>query len=392
MSVSGVWEKAENSSDGLRNLDAAMRVFVDQRKVAGLAVLIAYHDQIVHQLCYGKLNLATGVPIEANSIFRLHSLTKPVTAAAILRLFEEGHFDLHAPISKWIPAFKHLQVLKQTDDTANGNVDLATEITIWHLLTHTAGFGYGFEPDDPLADVYRQAGFFSPLFHLQVTLPELVHRLVQLPLANQPGERFRYSLSYDILAYLIELLSDEPFDVFLSRQILEPLGMNDTGFAVTADRLERFGPLYGRPGKSGISPLEEPSESLFVRSHSVLGGGGGLVSTLPDYLRFLTTLLNRGELNGVRVLKPPSVELMISSQVVIPFRPGMGYGLGVGVQIEDQSPHGLPAGVFGWDSAGGSEAWADPQTGLIAMIMYQSFAYPDPARQFRSLAFGTHLA
>ena len=392
MSQSVAPENAGMSSNCLRNLDEALQTFVDQGKVAGLATIIARHGQVVHQRCYGKLNLAAGSPVEANSLFRLYSLTKPITAVAALMLREKGHFDLHDPISKWIPEFKNLKVLKRVDNTMFEYADLERELTFWHLLTHTAGFGYGFEPEDPLADLYREADFFSPLLGLEVTLSELIRRLVQLPLANQPGEIFRYSLSYDILTYIIELISGKPFDVYLREYVLEPLSMNDTSFFVTADQVNRLGPLYDQPSQNGILLLEEPSMSPFVKSHSVPSGSGGLVSTPPDYFRFLSMLLNHGELDGIQLLKSTTVREMISRPVEIPFRQGMSYGLGVGVQIEDQRPDGFPQGVFGWDSAGGVEAWAYPEAELITIIMYQAFAYQEPGRRFRSLAFRSLLA
>lgn len=384
-------EEARTSSDRLRNLDEAMQAYIDQGKVAGLATLVASHGQIVHQGCYGKLDLATGNPVERNSIFRLFSLTKPITAVAALMLHEKGHFDLHDPISKWIPEFQNLKVLKRIEDTTFEHADLEREPTLWHLLTHTGGFGYGFEPEDPLADLYREAGFFHPFFGLQVTLPELIRHLAQLPLANQPGEVFRYSISYDVLTYMIELIAGEPFDMFLRKQIFEPLKMDDTGFLVTASQRNRFSSLYSHPDQRENLLLEQPPESPFAQTLSVRSGGGGLVSTPLDYFRFLSMLLNGGEMDGLRLLKTTTVRQMISPQVAIPFRQGMGYGLGVGVQTEDQGPDGFPQGVFGWGSAGGSEAWADPRTGLIAIIMYQAFAYKEPARRFCSLVFGSLL-
>ena len=386
MTKSALPKKPRASSNGLSNLDKAMQTFIDDGKVAGLGTLIARRGQIVHQARYGKLNLATGSPVELNSLFRLSSLTKPITSAAALMLHEKGFFDLHDPISKWIPEFKNLRVLQNVGGTTFDYSGLQKELTFWHLLTHTAGFGYGFEPGDPLADFYREAGFFSPLMSLQVPLPELVHRLAQLPLANQPGERFRYSLSYDVLAYLIELISGKPFDTYLREHVLKPLGMNDTGFFVAADQLHRLGPLYSRPDPDRIFSLEEPADSPFVQPDSVCSGGGGLLSTIPDYLRFFSMLLNGGELDGVQVLKTGTVRQMITPHVEIPFRPGMGYGLGVGVQLEDQRPNGFTQGVFGWGGAGGAEAWADPQAHWIIMMMIQAFTYQEPARQFRSLA------
>jgi CubicO group peptidase (beta-lactamase class C family) len=347
-------ENADMFSRDSNKLDEAMRFFVDQGKVAGLATLIARDGQIIQQACYGQLNLATGSPIVWNSLFRIASLTKPITAVATLMLHEQGYFDLQDPISEWIPEFKNLNVLQRLGDTTFEYTDVKKDITFWHLLTHTAGFGYGFEPGDPLADLYRDAGFFSSLATLQVTLPELIRKLVQLPLASQPGEIFRYSLSYDVLPYLIELISGQPFDTYLRERIFKPLGMEDTGFLVTPDQLYRLGPLYSRPEPDGIISLEEPHESHLARPDSVCSGGGGLVSTLPDYFRFFSMLLNDGELNRVRLLRTETVKQMISHQVSMPFRPGAGYGLGVGVQMVDQQPDGFPQGAFSW---AGAAAW-----------------------------------
>lgn len=354
MSQSTAPENANMFSHDLNTLDEAMRAFVDQGKVAGLATFIARDGQIIQQACYGQLNLATGSPIVWNSLFRIASLTKPITAVATLMLHEQGYFDLQDPISKWIPEFKNLKVLRSVRGTTFEYTDLKKDLTFWHLLTHTAGFGYGFEPEDPLTDLYRDAGFFSLLATLQLTLPELIRKLAQLPLAGQPGEIFRYSLSYDVLAYIIELISEQSFDTYLRERIFKPLGIEDTGFFVTSDQLHRLGPLYSRPSPDRIIVLEEPSESHLAQPDSVCSGGGGLVSTLPDYFRFFSMLLNGGELDGVRLLKAETVKQMISPQIAIPFRPGAGYGLGVGVQMEDQRPDGFPQGAFSW---AGAAAW-----------------------------------
>jgi CubicO group peptidase (beta-lactamase class C family) len=392
MPESVVPEEVGLSSDRVRNLEETMQAYVDGNKVAGLATLIAHHSQVVHQRCYGNLDVAGGGPVQTNSIFRLGSLTKPITAVAALMLHEKGGFDLHDPVSRWIPEFKNLKVYKPAEGTRFEYVDLERPLTFWHLLTHTAGFGYGIEPDDPVVDLYRQADFFSPLFVLQLTLPEMIHRLSQLPLANQPGEAFRYSISYDVLGYLIELISGQPLAVYLRERIFEPLGMFDTGFGVPSDKLDRFSSLYSRPSEGGILLLDDPSTSRFVQPQPLSSGGGGLVSTLLDYFCFLSVLLNGGELNGTRLLEPVTVKKMITSRVKVSYHPGMGYGFGVGVQVEAQQPVGLPSGVFGWDSTTGSEAWTYLQGGLITVIMYQSFVYREPAQQFRVQAFGAGLS
>ena len=384
-------EEAGFASERLRDLDEAMQAYVGPGKVAGLSTLVVRRGQVVHRRCYGQINLALGSPVQSNSIFRVASLTKPITAVAALMLHDEGRFGLHDPVSRWIPELTDLKVYKGTLDTRYEFVELERELTFWHLLTHTAGFAYGVEPDDPVADLYREAGFFSPIFALQVSLPEMIRRLVQLPLVGQPGEAFHYSISYDVLGYLIELISGKPFDVYLREHIFEPLGMIDTGFWVPESKRDRFGPLYSAPGESGIFSLDEPAAGPYGRPGTVPSGGGGLASTLPDYFRFLSMLLNGGELDGIRLLEPSTVKQMLTNQVKGGVRPGQGYGFGVGLQVEDQRPGGLPQGVFGWGGGAGTGAWVYPAAGLITAIMYQAFAYSEPANRFRALTFAALL-
>jgi CubicO group peptidase (beta-lactamase class C family) len=241
------------STSHLNEIDTAMQAFIDQGKFAGIATLIARYGKVAHFECYGKLDLALDKPIQANSLFRIQSLTKPITAVASLILYDEGRFNLDDPVSKWIPEFKNFKVMQDNTNIDSELDDLEKEITIWHLLTHTSGLGYGFNQDstDPIDEIYRDAKMINSIGLLQLPLKEIIQKVVELPLAAQPGATWRYSLTYDVLGYLIGLISGKPLNVFLCEHIFEPLGMHDTSFVVPQGKIERFGPLYSGPGENG---------------------------------------------------------------------------------------------------------------------------------------------
>jgi CubicO group peptidase (beta-lactamase class C family) len=360
-----------------------MQAFVDQNKIAGITTLIARHGKVAHHGCYGKLDIALNKPIQTDSLFRIYSLTKPITAVAALILYDEGHFNLDDPVSKWIPEFKNFKVMQDNTNIDSELVDLEKEITFRHLFTHTSGLGYGINQDstDPIDEIYRDAKMFNSIVVLQLPLQEIIQKVVELPLATQPGTVFRYSLACDILGYLIGLISGKPFDVFLRERILEPLGMHDTGFYVPQGKLERFGPLYSAPSENGLSVLDEVTASSFIRPDTVPSGGTGLVTSISDYYRFMLMLANGGELDGVRILKPDTVTSMTTNQLAgsnaseIPWWPGVGYGLGVGVQLTD-APERL-RGAYGWIGISGTAAWIHPGEEMITIDMPQALYYFD---------------
>jgi len=369
------------SASHLNEIEATMQAFVDQNKIAGITTLISRYGKVAHHGCYGKLDLALNKPIQTDSLFRIYSLTKPITAVAALMLHEEGHFNLDDPVSKWIPEFKNFKVKQDNTNINSELVDLEKEITFRHLLTHTSGLGYGYNqnPTDPIGEIYRDAKMFNSIAVLQLPLQEFIQKVVELPLAAQPGTVFRYSLAYDVLGYLIGLISGKPFEVFLRERIFEPLGMHDTGFYVPQGKLERFGPLYSGPSENGLSVLDEVTASSFIRPDKVPSGGGGLVSSISDYYRFMLMLANGGELDGVRLLKPDTVTTMTTNHLAgptfHPTWPGMGYGLGVGVQLID-APERL-RGAFGWVGISGTAAWIHPGEEMITIDMPQALFYFD---------------
>ncbi len=371
-----------------------MQALVDQGRVAGLATLVARRGQVAHFECYGKLDLAANKAVQPDSLFRIYSLTKPIISVAALMLLEAGCFLLDDPVSKWIPEFKNFKVLPTSTSAGGEPGRLEQDITIRHLLTHTSGMGYGFMAG-PIEVAYADAKIFSSILTLQMPLSQLIETITQLPLVAQPGAAWHYSVAHDVIGYLIGLISGQPVEVFLRERIFEPLGMPDTGFYVPAGKLDRFGPLYSGPGEAGLTVLDEVATSPFVRPEANPSGGAGLVATVPDYLRFLLMLANGGELGGVRLLRPDTVRAMLTNQLtgpLLPVRfndpwPGMGFGLGLGVQVDDVPQAGWPAGAFGWIGVSGTTAWVYPREELIVIAMPQALFNWEASDKFREMAY-----
>ncbi len=390
-------EEAGVSSAGLNKVHAALQGFVDQGKYAGITTLIARRGQVVYVQSYGHLDLARKKPLRPNSLFRIYSLTKPVTTVAVLLLYEAGLLELHDPVARWIPAFKHLKVLQNRSRAGLGLYELHQDITVWHLLTHTAGLCYGYSRHTPAERFYHDAQLVSPIVTLQMPLVELVQKLSELPLAHQPGTLWRYSLAQDVLGYLIEVIAGKPFDVFLRERIFEPLGMGETAFFVPQDKLDRFGPMYGAPRADGLPVVDHVEASPFVRADAVPSGGAGLISTMPDYFRFLTMVANGGVFNGIRLLKQSTLDQMTTNHLhgaAFPVRfddqgqwPKMGYGLGVGVRVADGPQDRGPDGVFGWGGASGTDAWIYPNEQLIVLTMTQAWFQWEARDTLRKLAY-----
>jgi CubicO group peptidase (beta-lactamase class C family) len=397
-------EQAGSSSRGLQGLRDALQHYVDRGSLGGVNALVAQHGRVVYRSSHGMRDVEGGKPMEQDTLLRIHSLTKPLTAAALLILLDEGHFELDDPVSRFIPAFQELKVLVKETQTGVQVTGLERPITIRHLLTHTAGLGYGLLNDSPVEEMYRRAQLFSsPLGVLQVSLSELIRRVSELPLAHQPGSAWRYSIAYDVIGYLAGLVSDTPFDEFLRERVLEPLGMKDTDFFVPEAKVDRFAAMYNVPRGGSLYLLDAPESSPFLEADRAPSGGGGLVSTVPDYLRFARLLLGGGELEGVRLLRRETVQMMTTNQLAASLLPirlgdmrlaGMGYGMGVGVRVDDgsmgsssfaASPAG--PGTFWWAGVSGTYFWADPQVEMIGIVMPQTLNYWEPALAFQKLAY-----
>jgi CubicO group peptidase (beta-lactamase class C family) len=367
------------SAAGLERIDAWMQGYVDSGKSAGMMSLICHRGDIVQQSCRGYADIESESPIRPDTIFRLYSMTKPITSVALMTLMEQGHFELDDAARRWIPALAGMEVYQQ------GKIE--SDITIRQLLTHTAGFSYGFEPDKyPLDKLY--ASVWRQRLQDQ-TLEQLMQTLLELPLLAQPGSRWHYSVATDICGYLVELMSDMPLGDYLNQVIFEPLDMTDTAFEVSADSIARFATLYGYSADDPLAQLEHNETSPFISAISGIpvkmqSGGGGLTATATDYLRFAQMMLNRGELDGRRILKPGTVELMTRNHLperILPiafngvargdFR-GYGFGLGYSINIDPANTAAAGSlGDFAWGGMADTYCWVDPEQQLIGILMQQ---------------------
>jgi CubicO group peptidase (beta-lactamase class C family) len=377
------------SPDRLKRIDTVMQRYVDQKTLAGLVTLVARRGAVVHFERFGYQDIETRKPMELDTIFRIYSMTKPITSVALMMLFEHGLVRLTDPVTKFIPEFSKVKVFVNEGKLA----DLEREITIHDLLRHTAGLSYGDE-DSPVDELYRQADIFDP----DITLEEMIRRIADLPLANQPGQVWRYSVATDVVGYLVEVISDMSLAEFFDEKIFRPLGMEDTSFSVPPDKMDRFATLYGKTEKSALDLIDTATGGDYINIR-LYSGGHGLVSTTADYLRFAQLVLNKGELDGVRLLGPKTMELMTTNHVppaLMPIAmgeeqmPGFGFGLGFSVMM-DVAQSGMlgSVGLHGWGGWANTHFWIDPQEQLIGILMLQhvpSSTYP-VTNDFRTLVY-----
>src|SRR5262245_30176977 len=298
-----------------------MKAIVDSKQLAGITTVVARHGQIVQQMEYGYADVASQKPMQKDTIFRIYSMTKPITGVAMMMLYEEGKWKPSDPIAKYIPEFKDLKVFAGLD--ADGKPTFAAPNhapTMGELMSHTAGFTYGFFGQTPVDKMYQQANVLAA-----ESLQDFIDRMAKLPLLYQPGEGWVYSVSVDIQGYLVEKLSGKTFPDFLRERVFEPLKMNDTAFFVQESKLPRLATIY-QMGANGLNPTpRDPNVSTLPKMPS---GGGGLYSTTGDYLRFAQMLLNGGELDGVRVLAPSSIDLMRTNHVPDAVKAANKFGIG----------------------------------------------------------------
>ena len=365
------------SSARLNQLNALAQRYVDQKKLPCVLTMIARRGEVVHFEPYGLMNMAAEKPVQRDTIFRIYSMTKPITSIGIMMLYEEGHFLLSDPVSKFIPAFKDLKVFAGLNNKGFKVTDLEREITLHDLLTHTSGLTYGLFEGHPLEDIYRE----TELFRADQTIAEMIDKLVQLPLFSQPGSTWQYSVSTDVLARVIEVVSGQSFNTFLQERILQPLGMSDTAFYLSEVKVNRFAALYGLSPETGQLAEVPPLFNRFLPTQRFFSGGGGLVSTATDYMRFCQMLLNGGELDGVRLVGRKTIELMTINHLppdLIPIVVGSmvlsGYGFGLGFRVMTDVTKSKVLGSvaeYGWAGAASTYFFVDPQEELIGILMTQ---------------------
>jgi CubicO group peptidase (beta-lactamase class C family) len=398
------------SAGRLAQLDRVLDAYIERGQLPGYQLLVARRGRVVHERVAGSMDLEAGRALRPDTIFRIYSMSKVVTGVATLIAYEQGHFLLSDPVAKFLPALADPGVMTWLEDGATRVSPAQQPITVLDLLRHTSGISYSFIAPPPLGERYLaesltpgirglpdDAGLGPAGADREATLADMVERLGKLPLVAQPGSVWHYGINMDVLGALIEVTSGQSFPEFLREHLFEPLDMRDTGFHVSDDQLERFAACYGPTPEGGMRLLDAPRTSDYRTPPAMPGGGGGLVSTARDYLRFAAMLAAGGELDGARILGRKTVDLMLANHLdpeTFGDRPlgasaarsyangGLGVGFGLtGSVIVEPAWTGLPVsrGTFGWGGAASTFFWVDREEDLVAVFMTQlvlSGSYP----------------
>jgi len=381
----------------LSKVEALLDRYVDEGKIPGYNCLISQHCEEVAYFQNGLQEIERPKPIDRNTLFRIYSMSKPITSVALMQLYEQGLFLLDDPVHDYIPEWKDLKVFKSGDATDFETVDTARAMTIKDLFRHTSGLTYGFQNSHPVDEIYRREGISN--FTDGATLQGMSEQLIDIPLQFSPGAQWNYSISTDVLGYLIEIISGQRLDTYLETHILKPLGMSDTGFSVPPDQHSRFAACYNylkHADENGrrYELQDDPKHSRYLKMPSLLSGGGGLVSSIDDYYIFTKMLLGRGEYNGVRILGSKTVEYMSRNHLpddkdiaaMAPSRfaesghSGVGFGLGFSVVMNAaQSGVLCSDGELAWGGMASTCFWVDPEEAITVIFMTQlipSGCYP----------------
>lgn len=369
------------STARLARVDAMMQRYIDDELIAGSVTLVARRGKVVHLSALGLADVEANRTMTPDTIFRIASMTKPITSVALMMLYEEGHFQLNDPISNWLPEFADVKVLEENEGTDGGAptrlVPPRHPISVKHVLTHTAGLMSSYR--DGHLNVYSDRPRLEPGSNLEAS----IKMMAKLPLGYHPGERWEYSSATNVVARLVEVMSGMTFDQYLANMIFAPLGMTDTHFYLPVEKLPRFASQY-KPGDDNNKIVLQDAasvESRFVKEpHTMFSGSGGLMSTAADYVRFQQMMLNGGELDGVRILGRKTVELMFSNHtgdLPIWLRgPGFGFGLGYSVVLDrGTGSTSQSEGSVSWGGAYNTVFWVDPEEELIGIMMSQLRPY-----------------
>lgn len=375
-----VVESAGFSAAGLAALDARMKEAVDKKEVTGIVTLLARKGQVAQFTSYGVQSFETGTPMKADSLFRIYSMTKPITGVAMMQLYEKGLWQLDDPVTKFVPELANLKVYTGKD--ANGKeqyVNANRPATMRELMTHTAGLGYGLAAGNPVDDAFREK---NPLG--TANLKTMIDVVAQLPLLAQPGERWSYSIAVDIQGLIVERLSGEKFGDYLNKHILQPLGMSETKFFLEEKDRARLPSVYQWDRAAAkLAVFPDPEARGFFSPNHAESGGGGLISTMHDYARFCQMLLNKGSLDGKKILQPSSVELMAQNHIgtlrlysdgtrANSGLPGTGFGLDFAVVYDPAAANSKQgAGSYYWSGIAGTWFWIDPKNDLFFIGMIQ---------------------
>jgi len=376
------------SSQRLARIRHVMEGYVDNGHLPGLMTMIWRSGSVAHLEKIGQKDSQNA--IELDTIFRIYSMTKPITSVAIMMLYEEGHFQLNDPVANFIPDLGDMKVIADLADGSVETVSAQGEMTIRDLLRHTSGLTYDFN-GNVVSDMYKDANLYN-----SESLLDMVQKLASFPLVHHPGKIWHYSFSSDVLGCLVEVISGQPFEQFLQCRIFAPLGMIDTSFDIDEEKIDRYAALYkatkdGKYELAGSSIIDRLD--AVGQKRTICSGGGGLLSTTTDYLRFCQMMINGGYLNNEQLLSRTTVEMMTRNHLTEDQHPfgmnGVGFGLGFSV-VTDLAQSAIlgSEGLFRWGGAASTTFWIDPQEELIAVLMTQLLNNPHPfLSQFRVLAY-----
>jgi len=359
--------------------------FVSDNHIPGYNCLISQKGKPTNYIQGGLMNVATGKAVARDTIFRIYSMTKPLTSVAMMQLYEQGAFQLDDPVKQYIPQWRDLKVFAEGDADSFTVTSPIRPMTIRDLFTHTSGFTYDFMQTHPVDELYRRSGITGASF--DTSLEEKVEIMASLPLQFSPGSRWNYSISTDALGYLVQLLSNQSFDEYIEEHITRPLGMVDSAFHIAPEKLDRFAACYMVDTESGGYQIEDtPETSRFLKKPAFISGGGGMISTVDDYHRFCQALLNQGRLDGHQLLKPETVGLMTQNQLPenkdlarmgqptfseTPYE-HIGFGLGFSVVLDgSKTIQRATTGEFAWGGMASTCFWVDPKNALIVVFMTQ---------------------
>lgn len=367
-------------------MDDLLSAAVERGEVLGVQALVFDEGKTVYRNSFGLADRERNTPVKSDTVYRIYSMTKPVTSALIMDLVEEGKLNLTDPVSKYVPEVALMKVVSLGEDGTPKYEEQARPMTVEDLLLHRAGLAYGIFGGNPIEDAYAKADLFNP----QLAMSDHAKKLPQLPLLGQPGDQWFYSFSIDILGRIAEVITEKTLGEAMDERFFEPLGMTETSFRVSEELKPRFASNYYLTPEGTFTLAEDGQTSPFAQPGKFESGGGGLTSTTDDWLRFARMLLNEGELDGARILEPETVRLMMTDHLddvpaLLPWvgkGTGVGFGYGGSVQIagseEAAMKYGRYPGQFGWGGAARTNFWVDPQNGAIGIIMLQFFSASDP--------------
>ena len=393
-------EEVGLSSSRFERIQPWIQSYLDTGKLPGATIFVARHGRAVYCESFGYSDLKARKPMNTDTILRFYSMTKPITTVALMMLYEQGQFQLDDPVAEFIPSFKDLRVYVSDEGNDMVAEPLHMPMTLHHLLTHTSGLTYGFGNTGPIPELYQK--YHTDFGNHDGPLQEVVDRLVQIPLQFQPGKRWNYGVSFDVLGRVVEVVSGKPLDLFFQERIFDPLDMVDTGFAVPKDKIDRFAALYEKTQDNDLTLLDAPQTSTMIDTVETFSGGGGLVSTLGDYFKFTELLRRKGELDGERLLGRKTVEYMTTNHLPGDLADmgqptfnettyeGIGFGLGVSVMLDPAKAKvmGTP-GEYAWGGYASTAFWIDPKEDMTVIFLTQlipSSAYPI-RRELRVLTY-----